>query len=200
MSGRCTRTRSRRCSRPAARTGASSSTTARSTRWSTALEKHGFIEAVETVRDGNRPERTVYAITEAGGGVRRLAGGAARQARSASTASWRPGSPTCRRSRRTGWSVARAASEALNAEVAKMEGSTRMASKVPADLLGRVRVPARLSRRRSPTAVSSLGRSGGQARGQRLLAQGPRAGQKSASSPPTSSRIPSSTSGRSSPG
>ena len=32
----------------------------------TALEKHGFIEAVETVRDGNRPERTVYAITEAG--------------------------------------------------------------------------------------------------------------------------------------
>jgi DNA-binding PadR family transcriptional regulator len=32
-----------------------------------ALEKHGFIEAVETVRDGNRPERTVYAITEAGG-------------------------------------------------------------------------------------------------------------------------------------
>ncbi len=32
----------------------------------TALEKHGFIEAVETVRDGNRPERTVYAITESG--------------------------------------------------------------------------------------------------------------------------------------
>ncbi|GAA1563307.1 PadR family transcriptional regulator [Kribbella sancticallisti] len=32
-----------------------------------ALEKHGFIEAVETLRDGNRPERTVYAITEAGG-------------------------------------------------------------------------------------------------------------------------------------
>lgn len=31
-----------------------------------ALEKHGFIEAVETVRDGNRPERTVYAITESG--------------------------------------------------------------------------------------------------------------------------------------
>jgi DNA-binding PadR family transcriptional regulator len=31
-----------------------------------ALEKQGFIEAVETVRDGNRPERTVYAITEAG--------------------------------------------------------------------------------------------------------------------------------------
>jgi DNA-binding PadR family transcriptional regulator len=32
----------------------------------TALEKNGFIEAVETVRDGNRPERTVYAITPAG--------------------------------------------------------------------------------------------------------------------------------------
>lgn len=31
-----------------------------------ALEKNGFIEAVETVRDGNRPEKTVYAITEAG--------------------------------------------------------------------------------------------------------------------------------------
>jgi DNA-binding PadR family transcriptional regulator len=31
-----------------------------------ALEKAGFIEAVETVREGNRPERTVYAITEAG--------------------------------------------------------------------------------------------------------------------------------------
>jgi DNA-binding PadR family transcriptional regulator len=32
----------------------------------TALEKNGFIEAVETLREGNRPERTVYAITEAG--------------------------------------------------------------------------------------------------------------------------------------
>jgi DNA-binding PadR family transcriptional regulator len=31
-----------------------------------ALERHGFIEAVETLRDGNRPERTVYDITEAG--------------------------------------------------------------------------------------------------------------------------------------
>ncbi|MFI5710444.1 helix-turn-helix transcriptional regulator [Kribbella sp. NPDC051620] len=31
-----------------------------------ALEKNGFIEAVETVRDGNRPEKTVYAITAAG--------------------------------------------------------------------------------------------------------------------------------------
>jgi len=31
-----------------------------------ALEKHGLIEAVETVREGNRPERTIYAITEAG--------------------------------------------------------------------------------------------------------------------------------------
>ncbi|WP_350279814.1 PadR family transcriptional regulator [Kribbella sp. HUAS MG21] len=30
------------------------------------LEKHGFIEAQETVREGNRPERTVYRITEAG--------------------------------------------------------------------------------------------------------------------------------------
>jgi len=32
----------------------------------TALEKQEFIKAVETVREGNRPERTVYAITEAG--------------------------------------------------------------------------------------------------------------------------------------
>ncbi|RZU13325.1 DNA-binding PadR family transcriptional regulator [Kribbella rubisoli] len=31
-----------------------------------ALEKHGFIEALETVREGNRPERTVYQITPAG--------------------------------------------------------------------------------------------------------------------------------------
>jgi DNA-binding PadR family transcriptional regulator len=31
-----------------------------------ALEKHGFIKAVETVRDGNRPEKTVYAITDQG--------------------------------------------------------------------------------------------------------------------------------------
>jgi DNA-binding PadR family transcriptional regulator len=30
------------------------------------LEKHGLIVAQETVREGNRPERTVYAITEAG--------------------------------------------------------------------------------------------------------------------------------------
>lgn len=30
------------------------------------LEKHGFIEATETAREGRRPERTVYAITESG--------------------------------------------------------------------------------------------------------------------------------------
>ncbi|MBB2948938.1 DNA-binding PadR family transcriptional regulator [Actinoplanes lutulentus] len=30
------------------------------------LEKHGFIEAAETVREGRRPERTVYRITDAG--------------------------------------------------------------------------------------------------------------------------------------
>ncbi|WP_037365041.1 PadR family transcriptional regulator [Amycolatopsis orientalis] len=30
------------------------------------LEKHGFLEAVENVREGARPERTVYRITEAG--------------------------------------------------------------------------------------------------------------------------------------
>ncbi|HEY8472210.1 MAG TPA: PadR family transcriptional regulator [Natronosporangium sp.] len=30
------------------------------------LEKHGFIEATETVREGRRPERTVYTITPAG--------------------------------------------------------------------------------------------------------------------------------------
>jgi DNA-binding PadR family transcriptional regulator len=31
-----------------------------------ALEKHGLIAAQETVREGNRPERTVYASTDAG--------------------------------------------------------------------------------------------------------------------------------------
>ncbi|MFD6162020.1 PadR family transcriptional regulator [Nocardia sp. NPDC060256] len=31
-----------------------------------ALVRHGWIEPVETVRDGNRPERTVYAHTELG--------------------------------------------------------------------------------------------------------------------------------------
>ncbi len=31
-----------------------------------ALERDGFIEVVETVRDGRRPERTIYGITEAG--------------------------------------------------------------------------------------------------------------------------------------
>jgi DNA-binding PadR family transcriptional regulator len=31
-----------------------------------ALARHGLIEAQETVREGRRPERTVYAITEAG--------------------------------------------------------------------------------------------------------------------------------------
>jgi DNA-binding PadR family transcriptional regulator len=30
------------------------------------LEKHGFIEATESVRNGSRPERTVYRITPAG--------------------------------------------------------------------------------------------------------------------------------------
>jgi DNA-binding PadR family transcriptional regulator len=30
------------------------------------LEKHGFVEATGTTRDGRRPERTVYAITPAG--------------------------------------------------------------------------------------------------------------------------------------
>lgn len=33
------------------------------------LMKRGFIEATETVREGRRPERTVYAITETGGRV-----------------------------------------------------------------------------------------------------------------------------------
>jgi DNA-binding PadR family transcriptional regulator len=31
-----------------------------------ALQKQGFIETVETLREGNRPERTVYAITDVG--------------------------------------------------------------------------------------------------------------------------------------
>jgi DNA-binding PadR family transcriptional regulator len=30
------------------------------------LEKHGFIEPIETIREGKQPERTVYRITEAG--------------------------------------------------------------------------------------------------------------------------------------
>ena len=30
------------------------------------LEKHGFIEAAETTREGRRPERTVYQLTRAG--------------------------------------------------------------------------------------------------------------------------------------
>ncbi|WP_410562641.1 helix-turn-helix transcriptional regulator [Amycolatopsis sp. cmx-4-61] len=30
------------------------------------LEKHGFVEAVESVKDGGRPERTVYRLTPAG--------------------------------------------------------------------------------------------------------------------------------------
>src|SRR5919198_2129085 len=30
------------------------------------LEKHGFIDATETTRQGRRPERTVYRITDAG--------------------------------------------------------------------------------------------------------------------------------------
>ncbi|MET7402114.1 PadR family transcriptional regulator [Dactylosporangium sp. NPDC005572] len=30
------------------------------------LERHGFIEAAETTREGRRPERTVYQITDAG--------------------------------------------------------------------------------------------------------------------------------------
>ena len=30
------------------------------------LEKHGFVEATESVREGRRPERTIYAVTEAG--------------------------------------------------------------------------------------------------------------------------------------
>ena len=33
-----------------------------------ALARHGWIEPVETARDGRRPERTVYARTEAGDG------------------------------------------------------------------------------------------------------------------------------------
>jgi DNA-binding PadR family transcriptional regulator len=32
----------------------------------TALQKYGLIEVQETVREGNRPERTVYAVTQAG--------------------------------------------------------------------------------------------------------------------------------------
>jgi DNA-binding PadR family transcriptional regulator len=31
-----------------------------------ALEKNGFVEALETIREGNRPERTVYQVTAAG--------------------------------------------------------------------------------------------------------------------------------------
>jgi DNA-binding PadR family transcriptional regulator len=31
-----------------------------------ALEKNGFVEARETIREGNRPERTIYQLTDAG--------------------------------------------------------------------------------------------------------------------------------------
>lgn len=48
------------------------------------LEKHGFLEAVESVKDGGRPERTVYRITPAGheeyeDWVRELVGSADRE-------------------------------------------------------------------------------------------------------------------------
>lgn len=36
------------------------------------LQKYGLIEATETLRDGNRPERTIYAITDAG--LRKMTG------------------------------------------------------------------------------------------------------------------------------
>ena len=65
-SGRCIPTRSPRPCGSAARTRASSSTTARCTRVVESLAKAGLIEARETVREGRRPERTVYAITAAG--------------------------------------------------------------------------------------------------------------------------------------
>ncbi len=44
----------------------SRSSGARSIRSSQNLEKHGFLEAAESVRQGGRPERTVYRITDAG--------------------------------------------------------------------------------------------------------------------------------------
>ena len=45
---------------------ASGSTTARSTRSVESLEKNGLIVARETVREGKRPERTIYEITDQG--------------------------------------------------------------------------------------------------------------------------------------
>lgn len=89
-----------------------------------ALEKHGFIEAVETVRDGNRPERTVYAITESGFYWSSTTGWPSCSARRRrSSASWRPGSPTCRLfppDRVVGLLEQRA--EALDTEIAQIEG------------------------------------------------------------------------------
>ena len=90
---RCTPTRSPRRCAPAARSRASSSTTARCTPWSSPCRSTGLISARETTREGKRPERTVYEITD---------GRAARSSRTgspsccrrprATTPRWRPGS------------------------------------------------------------------------------------------------------------
>ena len=51
---------------PGPSTRASSSTTARSTAWSRASRSAGSIRARETTREGRRPQRTVYEITDDG--------------------------------------------------------------------------------------------------------------------------------------
>ena len=58
------------------------------------LPKHGLIEPRETVREGRRPERTVYAITEAG--VERARGLARRAAVHAGARVSPPSRPACR--------------------------------------------------------------------------------------------------------
>jgi len=57
------------------------------------LEKHGFLAAVESVKDGGRPERTVYRITPAGRDSSRT-GCASSSARS--TRNRRGSGPGCR--------------------------------------------------------------------------------------------------------
>ena len=141
-----------------------------------ALEKHGFIEAVETLRDGNRPERTVYDITEAGrlefqDWLTELLGTPEKEfSQLEAGLVYLPAFPPDRVVELLDQRIT-----ALEAEIAEVEGAH--ASMVPPRLLGRVRAPARVAedagRLRSPTGEGDpLGR----ARRQCVLAQGLRAG------------------------
>ena len=86
----------------------------------------GCIAVGETVRDGSRPARTVYAITEAGrmefnDWLSELIGTPGEGL----LASSRPGSPNCRPPPRTGSRPARAAGRAWSTEVAELESRAR---------------------------------------------------------------------------